>query len=136
MLSSTLRLSYWYLKIIHILHPCYDPKQAKGQVSLYSWDYTINHNENEGENEKRSQRYDINSPRSRHRHKYSEYKKCLSMMMLMCINQYPSNIWSSIHEELKQHWGWVEKKALLIKKVCISTKPTSLKAQYTRCHFL
>ena len=27
-------------------------KWAKGQVCLYSWDYTINHNENEDENEK------------------------------------------------------------------------------------
>ena len=64
----------------------------------------------------RSHRYDINRPRSRHGHKYSKYKKCLSMMMLICIKQHLSNIWSSIHEKVKQHWGWVEKKALLIKK--------------------
>ena len=31
------------------------------------------------------------------------------MMMLICIKQYLSNIWSSIHERVKQHWGWVEK---------------------------
>ena len=30
-------------------------------MSLYSWDYTINHNENEDENEKRSY-YDISRP--------------------------------------------------------------------------
>ena len=35
----------------------------------------------------RSHRYGINRPRSRHEHKYSEYKKCLSMMMLVCIKQ-------------------------------------------------
>ena len=29
--------------------------------------------------------YNINRPRSRHGHKYSKYKKCLSMMMLVCI---------------------------------------------------
>ena len=41
---------------------------------------------------KRSHRYDINRPRSRHGHKYSKYKKCLSMMMLICIKQHLSNI--------------------------------------------
>ena len=30
------------------------------------------------------------------------------MMMLKCIKQqHLSNIWSSIHEKVKQHWGWV-----------------------------
>ena len=56
---------------------------------------------------KRSHKCDINRPRSRHRHKYSKYKKCLIMIMLTCIHL--SNIWSSIHEKVKQHWGWVEK---------------------------
>ena len=36
-------------------------------------------------------------------------------MMFICIKQHLSNIWSSVHEKFKQHWGWVEK-ALLIKK--------------------
>ena len=40
----------------------------------------------------RSQRYNINRPRSRHGHRYSKYKKCLSMMMLLCIKQHLSNI--------------------------------------------
>ena len=30
--------------------------------------------------------------------------------------QHLRNIWNSIHEKVKQHWGWVEKKELLIKK--------------------
>ena len=30
-------------------------------------------------------------------------------MMLICIKQHISNIWSSIHKKVKQHWGWVEK---------------------------
>ena len=51
-----------------------------------------------------------NRPRSMHEHKYSEYKKCLSMMMLKCIKQHPSNIWSSIDEKAKHHWCWIEKK--------------------------
>ena len=65
------------------------------------------------EMQNRSHRYNINRPMSRHGHKYSKYKKCLSMMMLLCIKQHLSNIWSSIHEKVKQHWGWVENKRLL-----------------------
>ena len=63
----------------------------------------------------RSQRYDKNKPRGRHGHKYSKYKKCLSMMMLICTKQYLIKIWSSIHEKVKQHWEkhWVEKKCWL-----------------------
>ena len=45
--------------------------------------------------ENRSYRYDINRPRFRHGHKYSKYKKCLSMMMLICIKQHLNNICSS-----------------------------------------
>ena len=41
---------------------------------------------------KRSYRYDINRPRSRHGHRYSKYKKCLGMMMLIFIKQRLSNI--------------------------------------------
>ena len=37
----------------------------------------------------RSQKYDINRPTSRHGHKC---KKCLSMMMLICIKQHLRNI--------------------------------------------
>ena len=51
----------------------------------------------------KSHRYDINRPMSRHGHKYSKYKKCLVMMMLICIKQHLSNIRSSIHEKVKQH---------------------------------
>ena len=57
----------------------------------------------------RSHRYH-KKPRSRNGHKYSKNKKCLSMMMLICIKQHLSNIWRSIHEKLKQNWGRVEKK--------------------------
>ena len=51
----------------------------------------------------RSHRYDINGPKSSHENKYSKYKTCLSMMMLVCIKQHKSNISSSIHERVKQH---------------------------------
>ena len=43
---------------------------------------------------------------------------CISMMMLIRIKQHLSNIWSSIHEKVKQHWGWVEK-SVAYKKACI-----------------
>ena len=38
------------------------------------------------------------------------------MMMLICINQHLSNFGASIHEKVKQHWGWVEKKSVAYKK--------------------
>ena len=31
------------------------------------------------------------------------------MMMLTCIKQHASDIWSSVHEKVEQQWGWVEK---------------------------
>ena len=48
--------------------------------------------------------------------KYSKYKECISMMMLICIKQHLSNIWSSIHEKVKQHRGLVEKSVAYDKK--------------------
>ena len=44
----------------------------------------INYNENETEYENGSHRYDINRTRPRHGHKYTEYKTCTSMMVVMC----------------------------------------------------
>ena len=66
---------------------------------------------------KRSHRSDINRPR--HGHKYSRYKKCLTMMILICVKQHVSNIWSSIYENVKQHWGWVEKSGAYKKRRAI-----------------
>ena len=44
------------------------------------------------ENRKQIIRYDITRPRSRHGRKYSNYKKCISMMMrFICIKQHLSN---------------------------------------------
>ena len=39
-----------------------------------------------------SHRYDINRPRPRPGHKYTKYKMCLTIMMVMCIKQHLSNI--------------------------------------------
>ena len=36
--------------------------------------------------------------------------------MVICIKQHVSNIWNSIHEKVKEHWGWVEVKNIVYKK--------------------
>ena len=61
----------------------------------------INDNEMRLKMKNRLHRYDINRPRLRNGHKYSEYKMCLSIMMLICIKQHLSDISSSIHERVK-----------------------------------
>ena len=53
----------------------------------------------------RTQRYDINRPRTKYGGKCTKYKMCANIMMVICIKQHQSNIWSSIHEKVKQHWG-------------------------------
>ena len=35
-------------------------------------------------------------------HRYSKHGKCHSMVMLFCIKQHLSNIWSSVHEKVKK----------------------------------
>ena len=37
-------------------------------------------------------RYDINKARARHGNEYTNYKMCLSMMMVMCNKQHLNNI--------------------------------------------
>ena len=61
----------------------------------------------------RSQKYYINRPTSKHGHNSTKYKMCFSITMLICTKQHLSNIWSTIHERVKQHGGWVEKKRCL-----------------------
>ena len=67
----------------------------------------------------RSDRYDINRPRPRHENKYTKYKICLSIIMVICVKQHLSSIWRSIHEKVKQQWDWLEK-SVGYKKACIS----------------
>ena len=55
-------------------------------------------------------RQNMNRARSRHGHKYGKYKKCVSVIMLICIKQHLSNIWNSIHKNVQQHWSWVNQK--------------------------
>ena len=40
----------------------------------------------------RSQRYDTNRPRVRHGPKYTKYKMCPNIIMVICIKQHLSNI--------------------------------------------
>ena len=42
--------------------------------------------------------------------------------MVICIEQRLSNIWSSIYEKVKQHWGWVEKSVVYKKGVSLVLK--------------
>ena len=57
----------------------------------------------------RSNKYDINWTNPRQGHKYTKYEFCLSIIMTMCIKQHLRNIWRSVHEKVKQHWGWLKK---------------------------
>ena len=128
MLSNTPRLNFCYLKIIHILHHRYDPKimghilKNKEKNKLVCSIHEIIRlivMKMKMKMKTRLRIYDINlvtrknRPRSRHGHEYSKYKKFLSMIMLICIKQHLSIIWSSIHKTVKQHWGSVEKKLCL-----------------------
>ena len=107
MLSNTLRLNFCYLKIIHILHPRY-PKlighilknERKNNCVCIHEIMQLIIIKMKMKMKNRSQRYDINRPRSRHGHKFSNWKKYLSMMMLICIKQLLSNIWSSVSEKV------------------------------------
>ena len=40
--------------------------------------------------------------------------------MLICIKQHLSSILSSIHEKVKQHLGWIEKKVAYKKCMCLN----------------
>ena len=60
-----------------------------------------------------SQRYDINRPRPRQGSKYSEWKMCLKIIMVICIKQNLRNIWSSIHEKLSNTEAELKKRRCL-----------------------
>ena len=117
MLSNTLRLNFWNPKIIGILHPRYhltitghilENKQKNKHVCIHEIMQLIIM-KMKMKMKIDSRKYSINRPRSRRGHKYSKYRKRLNMMMLICIKQHLSNIWSSVYEIVKQQWGWVEK---------------------------
>ena len=127
MLSNTLRLNFCYLKIIYILHPRNHPKKTghipkNKQKNMYVCIYEIIRliiMKMKMKMKNKSHRFEINRLRSTHGHKHNRFKWCLPrMMMLLCIKQHLSNIGSSIHEKVKQHWGWVDK-TVASKKKCV-----------------
>ena len=81
-LINTLTLNFWYLKIIHILHPLHHPKiiehipKNKLKNKCVCIDEIIRFiiMKMNVKMKKRSHRCDRNRPRSRHGHKYSKYK--------------------------------------------------------------
>ena len=111
--KNTLRLNFHYLKIIHFLHPSllyrntkrYSQKCSKKSTCFNDvmWSIIM---KIKLKMKTRSQRYNINRPGSRYEHKFTEYKMRLSIMMIICIKQHLSNIWSSVHEKVKQNWSW------------------------------
>ena len=99
MLSNTLWLNFCYFKIILILHPRYPPKVIGHILKNKQKDRCVCIHEIKRliimkvkvKMESRLHRFDMNKPGSRHGHKYSKHKKCLSMMVLICIKQPLSN---------------------------------------------
>ena len=94
MLSNTLRMNFCYLKIIHILHSRYHSKiircilknKQKNKCVCILEIIRLILMKMKMKMKNRSQRYEINKPRPRHGYKYTRYKKCLSMRMLIFIN--------------------------------------------------
>ena len=128
MLSNTLRLNFCYLKIIYTIHPYCNPKiivhililknkQKNRCVCIQKIIRLVIKMEMKMKDI--PHRDDMNRPKSGHGHKYSKYKKCLSMMMmLICTNQHLRNIRSSIHEswaKLRLNW-----KNHCLKKTCVT----------------
>ena len=123
------------MKIICFLHPRYHPKtighilknvqKSSVSICLFLWDYMINYNEVKKKNG--SHRCDINRPTSRLGLTYTKYKRYLSMMMLVCIKQHPTDTWGSIYEKVKKRWSWVEKNVLLIKHKRVQQKTKTMK---------
>ena len=52
-------------------------------------------------------------------------------MMFICVKQHLSNIWSSIHEKIKQHCAWVKKSFVYKKKRVFEKLCTVLRKEET-----
>ena len=60
-----------------------------------------------------------------------QYDDAYIYIMLICKG---ANIWSSVHEKVTQHWGWVEKMRFLLKKcVGIECLITPINWKLWRC---
>ena len=67
-----------------------------------------------------------------HGNEYTKFKMCFSMTMFICIKQHLTKTWSSIHEKVKQHWGWVEKSVAYKKLVVAYIKKAYRKIKETQ----
>ena len=93
MLSNTSRLDFFYLKVIHNLDPPYHSKiighilknKKKNKCVCIHEIIRLIIMKMKIEIKNKSHRHKMNRHRPRHRHRYSKCKKCLSMMMLICI---------------------------------------------------
>ena len=74
-----------------------------------------NGNGNVAKNEICKQRYDINRPRPIDGPKYTKYKMCPSIMMVICIKQLLSNILVQLRKKLRNTEAEL-KQVLVIKK--------------------
>ena len=96
MLCSYLRLNFCYFEVIHILHERYHPKiighvlknKQKNECLCIHDIIRLIIMKIKMKMKNRSQRYGINRPK----HRYGKYKKCLNMMLLICIKQQLSKI--------------------------------------------
>ena len=59
----------------------------------------------------------LNRPRPKHGHRYTKYKMCLIIMMVIDIKQHLSNIWSSIQEKLSNTEAELKKSVAYKKSV-------------------
>ena len=78
----------------------------------------------------RSHRHNINSPRSRHT--VSIRIVSVWWCLYVCIKQHLSGTWSSVHEKVKQHWGWAEKSVAYKKSIYFvgtSNEPSSSRCE-------
>ena len=83
-------------------------------------------------------RYDINRPRHRHGHKYSEYKKCLNMMMLKFTKQHQATLEaqfmktsSNTEAELKKSVAYKKKRVFIIEFSVLNFVFSNLKEQFS-----
>ena len=89
MLSNILKLNFHFLKITRLLRSRYQPKILRDILKKYNKEVCVNEvillmtMKRRQKMENRSQRYNIIRPRPTHGHKYTKYKLCLGIMMVL-----------------------------------------------------
>ena len=127
MLSNTLRLNFCCLKTIHILHAkiigqTLENRQKNNSVWIHEIIRLITM-KMKMKMKSRSNRYYINRCRSRHGDKYTKYKKCLSIMMLIIMylatpkQHLKLNSWK---RQVTLSLSW--KKRCIYRKACLDSK--------------